>query len=177
VNDVPGEFIRLEYDQGDLLYVPVSSLDLISRYTGVDAEHAPLHRLGSGQWEAARRKAAQRAYDVAAELLEIHARRAAREGVSFRVEEDAYRGFAQAFPFEETPGQADAIEDVIRDLASPKPMDRLICGDAGFGKTEVAMRAAFIVVNTGRQVAVLVPTTLLAQQHFQNFRDRFADWP
>src|SRR5690606_3310343 len=153
VNDVPGEFIRLEYEGGDLLYVPVSSLDLISRYTGVDPEHAPLHRLGSGQWEAAKRKSSQRGFDVAAELLEIHARRAAREGVAFPVDPDAYRAFAQAFPFEETPGQADAIEDVIRDLTSGKPMDRLICGDAGFGKTEVAMRAAFIVVNAGRQVA------------------------
>jgi transcription-repair coupling factor (superfamily II helicase) len=174
---LPGEFIKLEYEGGDLLYVPVASLELISRYTGVDPEHAPLHRLGSGQWEKARRRAAERVYDVAAELLEVHARRAARTGVAFAVDDDAYRGFMHAFPFEETPGQADAITDVIRDMREAVPMDRLICGDAGFGKTEVAMRAAFIAVHDGRQVAVLVPTTLLAQQHFQNFRDRFADWP
>ncbi|HEY7840496.1 MAG TPA: transcription-repair coupling factor, partial [Gammaproteobacteria bacterium] len=174
---LPGEFIKLEYEGGDLLYVPVASLDLISRYTGVDPEHAPLHKLGSGQWEKARRRAAERVYDVAAELLEVHAKRAARAGVSFAVDADAYGAFEQAFPFEETPGQADAVDDVIRDMREPAPMDRLICGDAGFGKTEVAMRAAFIAVHGGRQVAVLVPTTLLAQQHFQNFRDRFADWP
>jgi transcription-repair coupling factor (superfamily II helicase) len=174
---LPGEFIKLEYEDGDLLYVPVASLDLISRYTGVDPEHAPLHRLGSGQWEKARRRAAERVYDVAAELLEVHAKRAARKGVSFTVDDEAYRAFAQAFPFEETPGQADAIADVLRDMRDAAPMDRLICGDAGFGKTEVAMRAAFVAVHEGRQTAVLVPTTLLAQQHFQNFRDRFADWP
>jgi len=174
---LPGEFIKLEYEGGDLLYVPVASLDLISRYTGVDPEHAPLHKLGSGQWDKARRRAAERVYDVAAELLEVHAKRAARTGVSFAVDEDAYRGFAQAFPFEETPGQADAVDDVLRDMRETAPMDRLICGDAGFGKTEVAMRAAFVAVHAGKQVAVLVPTTLLAQQHYQNFRDRFADWP
>ncbi|MEX2523929.1 MAG: transcription-repair coupling factor [Gammaproteobacteria bacterium] len=177
VGDVPAEFICLEYDKGDKLYVPVSSLDRISRYTGMDPEHAPLHRLGSGQWEKARRKAQERVYDVAAELLELHARRAARDGYSFQVDEDAYQSFAQAFPFEETPGQMDAINDVLKDLRSNRPMDRLICGDSGFGKTEVAMRAAFITVNNNRQVALLVPTTLLAQQHYQNFKDRFADWP
>lgn len=174
---IPGEFIQLEYEGGDLLYVPVAALELVSRYTGVDPEHAPLHRLGSGQWDKARRKAAQRVYDVAAELLELHARRAARQGAAFEVDFDASRAFAQAFPFEETPGQADAVADVMRDMHEPVPMDRLICGDAGFGKTEVAMRAAFVAVHGGRQVAVLVPTTLLAQQHYQNFRDRFADWP
>jgi transcription-repair coupling factor (superfamily II helicase) len=174
---LPGEFIKLEYEGGDLLYVPVASLDLISRYTGVDPERAPLHRLGSGQWEKARRRAAERVYDVAAELLEVHARRAARQGISFAVDEDAYGAFAGAFPFEETPGQADAVDDVLRDMRAEVPMDRLICGDAGFGKTEVAMRAAFVAVHGGKQAAVLVPTTLLAQQHFQNFRDRFADWP
>ena len=177
VDDIPAEYIYLEYDQGDKLYVPVSALDLISRYTGVDPEHAPLHRLGSGQWEKARRKAAERVRDVAAELLELHARRASRPGQEFTVDEEAFRSFAQGFPFEETPGQMDAIQDVVHDMAANNPMDRLICGDAGFGKTEVAMRAAFISVTNNKQVALLVPTTLLAQQHYQNFRDRFADWP
>ncbi|MEE8321934.1 MAG: transcription-repair coupling factor, partial [Gammaproteobacteria bacterium] len=174
---IPGEFIALEYAQGDKLYVPVASLDLISRYTGVDPEHAPLHRLGSGQWQKARRKAAERVYDVAAELLELHARRAVRPGHRFDIDADAYRAFIQQFPFEETPGQMDAINAMMDDMSEAKPMDRLICGDAGFGKTEVAMRAAFIAAHNSRQVALLVPTTLLAQQHFQNFRDRFADWP
>jgi transcription-repair coupling factor (superfamily II helicase) len=174
---IPGEFICVEYDKGDKLYVPVSSLDLISRYTGMDPEHAPLHRLGSGQWDRARKKAEERIHDVAAELLELHARRAARAGQSFHVDEDAYRAFVQAFPFEETPGQTDAINDVLGDMQAANPMDRLICGDAGFGKTEVAMRAAFVAVQNNSQVALLVPTTLLAQQHYQNFLDRFADWP
>ena len=174
---VPGEFICLEYDRGDKLYVPVSSLDLISRYTGMDAEHAPLHRLGSGQWEKARKKAQERIHDVAAELLELHARRAARQGRSFHIDDHAYQSFVQGFPFEETPDQMDAINDVLKDMQAATPMDRLICGDAGFGKTEVAMRAAFIAVHNNTQVALLVPTTLLAQQHWQNFKDRFADWP
>ncbi len=177
VGDVPAEFICLEYDQGDKLYVPVSALDRISRYTGMDPEHAPLHRLGSGQWDRARRKAQERVRDVAAELLELHARRAARGGTSLQVDEDAYRAFAEAFPFEETPGQMDAIHEVLDDLRADRSMDRLICGDSGFGKTEVAMRAAFIAANNNQQVALLVPTTLLAQQHYQNFSDRFADWP
>lgn len=177
VSGVEAEFIALEYADGDKLYVPVASLDLISRYTGVDPEHAPLHKLGSGQWEKARRKAAQRVHDVAAELLELHARRAARQGISQSIDDEAYRDFCQGFPFEETPGQLDAIEAVLGDLRSDKPMDRLVCGDAGFGKTEVALRAAFIAVQNGYQVAILVPTTLLAQQHYQTFRDRFADWP
>jgi len=174
---IPGEFIHLEYADGDKLYVPVSALDLISRYTGVDPEHAPLHKLGSGQWQNAKRKAAEKVHDVAAELLELHARRAARQGQSYGFEQDAYSAFAQAFPFEETPGQQDAINAMIDDMKSDKPMDRLVCGDAGFGKTEVAMRAAFIAVQNNKQVALLVPTTLLAQQHYQNFVDRFADWP
>ncbi len=177
VADIPAEFISIEYAQGDKLYVPVASLDLISRYTGVDPEHAPLHRLGSGQWEKIKKKAAERIYDVAAELLDLHARRAARSGFSFDLDENEYRAFIQSFPFEETPGQAEAISTVIDDMNQAKPMDRLVCGDSGFGKTEVAMRAAFIAVQNGKQVALLVPTTLLAQQHFQNFRDRFADWP
>ena len=174
---IPGEFIHLEYADGDKLYVPVAALDLISRYTGVDPEHAPLHKLGSGQWQKAKRKAAEKVYDVAAELLELHARRAARQGQSYQFNQDAYHAFVQNFPFEETPGQEDAIQAMIEDMRDSKPMDRLVCGDAGFGKTEVAMRAAFIAVQNGKQVALLVPTTLLAQQHFQNFIDRFSDWP
>ena len=177
VGDFESEFIHLEYDQGDKLYVPVAALELISRYTGVDPEHAPLHRLGSGQWEKSRRKAAERVRDVAAELLELHARRAARPGDSMSIDEDSYQAFLQGFPFEETPGQMDAIDEVINDMKESRAMDRLICGDAGFGKTEVAMRAAFITVQNNKQIAILVPTTLLAQQHYQNFKDRFADWP
>lgn len=177
MGDVPAEFICIEYAQGDKLYVPVGSLNLINRYTGVDPEHAPLHRLGSGQWEKTRKRAAKRVNDIAAELLEINARRAARPGQSFRINPEEYRAFIQSFPFEETPGQADAINAVLEDLRESKPMDRLVCGDSGFGKTEVAMRAAFVAVENGKQVALLVPTTLLAQQHYQNFKDRFADWP
>ena len=171
------EFLALEYADGDRLYVPVSSLHLISRYTGAAPEQAPLHKLGSGQWARARRRAAQKARDVAAELLDIHARRQARQGRAFPPPDDQYAAFAAAFPFEETPDQREAIEAVIADMTSPRPMDRLVCGDVGFGKTEVALRAAFLAVQGGTQVAVLVPTTLLAQQHEQNFRDRFADWP
>ena len=171
------EFLALEYAGHDKLYVPVSSLHLISRYTGVAPEQAPLHRLGSGQWQRARRRAAQKAHDAAAELLDIYARRQARQGVAFPEPDDQYAAFAAAFPFEETPDQQDAIRDVITDMTVGRPMDRLICGDVGFGKTEVAMRAAFIAIQGGRQVAILVPTTLLAQQHFQNFCDRFAELP
>ncbi|MCI0590391.1 MAG: DEAD/DEAH box helicase, partial [Gammaproteobacteria bacterium] len=177
VDDVRAEFICIEYAQGDKLYVPVSSLHLISRYTGVDGEHAPLHRLGSAHWQRAKRKAAERAYDVAAELLELNARRAARSGFSYTVDEDAYRAYVQRFPFEETPDQLAAIQAVLEDMQDDKPMDRLVCGDPGFGKTEVAMRAAFVAVQDGKQVAILAPTTLLVQQHYQNFLDRFADWP
>ncbi len=171
------EFLALEYEAGDKLYVPVLSLHLISRYSGVDPEHAPLHRLGSGQWQKARKKAAERVRDVAAELLEIQARRAARQGHQFAIGADEYQAFAQAFPFEETPDQQAAIDAVLGDMTSAGPMDRLVCGDVGFGKTEVAMRATFAAAQEGWQVAVLVPTTLLAQQHHQNFSDRFADWP
>ncbi|RKT43031.1 transcription-repair coupling factor [Thiocapsa rosea] len=171
------EFLALEYANGDKLYVPVSSLHLISRYTGASPENAPLHRLGGEQWDRIKRKAAQKAHDVAAELLDIYARRAAREGVACPAPGDDYAAFAAAFPFEETPDQLRAIEGVIADMEDAKPMDRVVCGDVGFGKTEVAMRAAFMAVQGGRQVAVLVPTTLLAQQHFENFSDRFADWP
>ncbi|WP_295406372.1 transcription-repair coupling factor [uncultured Thiocystis sp.] len=177
VGGLTTEFLTLEYAHGDKLYVPVSSLHLISRYTGASPEHAPLHRLGGDHWDRIKRKAAQKAHDVAAELLDIYARRAARQGVAFPDGGDEYATFAAAFAFEETPDQLRAIEAVIADMADPKPMDRVVCGDVGFGKTEVAMRAAFMAVNGGRQVVVLVPTTLLAQQHFENFSDRFADWP
>ncbi len=171
------EFLTLEYAGGDKLYVPVASLHLISRYTGGSPDQAPLHKLGNDQWQKIKRKAAARIRDVAAELLELHARRAAKPGMAFTIDHHDYMAFAAAFPFEETPDQERAIEDVFRDMASPRPMDRVVCGDVGFGKTEVAMRAAFIATQNGKQVAVLVPTTLLAQQHFQNFSDRFADWP
>jgi len=171
------EFLCLEYEDDDKLYVPVASLQLVSRYTGTEPENAPLHKLGSGQWQTAKAKAAQRAHDVAAELLDIYARREARTGYAFNVETGPLRLFEQGFRFEETPDQYNAIESVLHDMASPRPMDRLVCGDVGFGKTEVAMRAAFVAVHAGKQVAILVPTTLLAQQHHQTFMDRFADWP
>ncbi len=171
------EFLTLEYARGDKLYVPVSSLHLISRYTGASPENAPLHRLGGEQWDRLKRKAAQKAHDVAAELLDIYARRAAREGVAFPAPADDYAAFASAFEFEETPDQQRSIDAILEGMAATQPMDRVVCGDVGFGKTEVAMRAAFIAISGGRQVAVLVPTTLLAQQHYQNFADRFADWP
>jgi len=174
--EIEAEFLCLEYAKQEKLYVPVGHLHLINRFTGADPEHAPLHRLGSGQWEKARRKASQQITDVATELLDIYAQRAARKGHIFQRDETAYESFAQAFPFEETPDQQEAIAAVLEDMHSSKPMDRLVCGDVGFGKTEVAMRAAFVAVQDGQQVAVLVPTTLLAQQHFQNFQDRFAEW-
>jgi transcription-repair coupling factor (superfamily II helicase) len=177
VAGIDGEFVVIEYAGGDRLYVPVASLHLLSRYTGASPETAPLHKLGSGQWEKVKRKAAAQASDAAAELLDLYARRAARPGYAFGLSEADYAAFAAAFPFEETPDQQAAIEAVIADLRSGKPMDRVVCGDVGFGKTEVAMRAAFVAVQDGRQVAVLTPTTLLAQQHYQNFLDRFADWP
>jgi transcription-repair coupling factor (superfamily II helicase) len=177
VQDRKGEFLALEYAGGDKLYVPVTSLDLISRYTGASPESAPLHRLGSDQWQKARRRAAEKVRDVAAELLDLHARRAARQGHRFALPAQEYEAFREAFPFDETPDQRQAIEQVIADMTQARPMDRVICGDVGFGKTEVALRAAFVAVQDGRQVAMLVPTTLLAQQHFQTFADRFADWP
>ncbi len=178
--DVAGqtsEFLVLEYADGDKLYVPVQALHLVSRYTGAPAETAPLHKLGGDQWQKARRKAAQRIRDVAAELLDLYSRRAARQGTCIVSGEAEYRAFQSGFPFEETADQATAIDQVIADLRSDKPMDRVICGDVGFGKTEVALRAAFVAVQAGKQVAVLVPTTLLAQQHYTTFVDRFADWP
>ena len=177
VGELINEFLALEYAGGDKLYVPVSSLDLISLYTGSSPEKTPLHRLGSGQWEKAKRKAKEKIHDVAAELLEIYAKRAAKEGYRYQLSEDQYLQFSGEFPFEETPDQEGAIADVVQDMTSSRPMDRLICGDVGFGKTEVAMRAAFLAVMDGKQVAVLVPTTLLSEQHLQNFRDRFASWP
>ncbi|HEX4241722.1 MAG TPA: transcription-repair coupling factor [Steroidobacteraceae bacterium] len=172
-----GEFLVLEYADGDKVYVPVQALHLVSRYTGAPAETAPLHKLGGDQWQKARRKAAQRVRDVAAELLDLYSRRAAREGAAMSAGEAEYRAFQSGFPFEETADQAVAIDQVLGDLKSGKPMDRVICGDVGFGKTEVALRAAFVAVQSGKQVAVLVPTTLLAQQHHTTFVDRFADWP
>ncbi len=177
VGGIEAEFLQLEYAKGDKLYVPIYSLHLVRRFTGIDPEHAPLHRLGSDKWEKAKAKAAQKASDVAAELLDIYARRAAQKGHRFQIAANDYEAFAQSFPFEETPDQQKAIAAVLDDMSSERPMDRLICGDVGFGKTEVAMRAAFIAVMDGQQVAVLVPTTLLAQQHYQTFQDRFADWP
>jgi transcription-repair coupling factor (superfamily II helicase) len=171
------EFLTLEYANADKLYVPVSSLHLISRYSGASPEQAPLHQLGSGQWDKAKRKAAAQVRDTAAELLAIYAQRAAREGYAFNLNPHDYEAFAEGFPFEETADQAAAITATIEDLKSTKPMDRLVCGDVGFGKTEVALRAAFVAVADGKQVAVLVPTTLLAEQHFNTFSDRFADWP
>jgi len=177
VAGIDGEFVVVEYADHDRLYVPVASLHLLSRYTGASPETAPLHKLGSGQWEKVRRKAAEQVSDAAAELLDIYARREARPGHAFSLSEADYADFAAAFPFEETPDQRVAIDAVIADLRAGKPMDRVVCGDVGFGKTEVAMRAAFVAVQDGRQTAVLTPTTLLAQQHYQNFLDRFADWP
>jgi transcription-repair coupling factor (superfamily II helicase) len=177
IDSQPAEFLMLEYADGDKLYVPVASLHLVSRYTGSDPESAPLHRLGSRTWEKVKRKAAQQIRDVAAELLDLYARRLARRGFAFPVDERLYAEFASGFPYEETQDQQTAIEAVLTDLASPQPMDRVVCGDVGFGKTEVALRAAFIAVQAGRQVALLVPTTLLAQQHFATFSDRLADWP
>ena len=177
IQEIETEFLTLEYFAGDKLYVPVANLHLISRYTGADNESAPLHKLGSDQWARIKQKAAQRARDVAAELLEIYARREAKQGIYFDTSMHDYNTFAATFPFEETPDQQIAIDEVLKDMASNNPMDRVVCGDVGFGKTEVAMRAAFIAVCNNKQVAVLVPTTLLAQQHFQTFSDRFAEWP
>jgi len=178
--DVDGqefEFLALEYAQGARLYVPVASLHLISRYAGVDPDTAPLHRLGSDQWEKARRKAGEQVNDIASQLLDVYARREAREGFTFAAHHQDYARFCAAFPFEETPDQEAAIAAVLGDMCSGRVMDRLVCGDVGFGKTEVALRAAFLAARNGKQVAVLVPTTLLAQQHYNSFSDRFADWP
>ncbi|RMX20979.1 transcription-repair coupling factor [Legionella jordanis] len=175
-NGTSNEFLVLAYAGDDKIYVPVTSLHLISRYTGLDSEHAPLHKLGSDQWQKEKKKAAEKINDVAVELLEIYAKREAKPGYVYEFQASEYQRFASGFPFAETIDQLSAIEQIIKDMQSPKPMDRLICGDVGFGKTEVAMRAAFIAVQNGKQVCVLVPTTLLAAQHFETFRDRFADF-
>ncbi|MBN7769557.1 transcription-repair coupling factor [Marinobacter daepoensis] len=171
------EFLTLEYAGGSKLYVPVSSLHLISRYAGTDEEHAPLHKLGTERWSNAKQKALEKIRDTAAELLDVYARREARKGFQFEDPKEAYRTFAAGFPFEETPDQQVAIQAVFEDMTGERPMDRLVCGDVGFGKTEVAMRAAFLATWSGKQVAVLVPTTLLAQQHYESFRDRFSETP
>ncbi|WEN16723.1 transcription-repair coupling factor [Rhodanobacter sp. AS-Z3] len=177
VGGMDGEFLTIEYAKGDKLYVPVAQLGLVSRYSGTAPELAPLHSLGGDAWERARKKAAEKVRDVAAELLAIYAQRAARGGESMPIDRQLVEEFGSTFPFEETPDQESAIEAVLADLAAPRAMDRVICGDVGFGKTEVALRAAFATATAGKQVAVLVPTTLLAQQHYRNFADRFADWP
>ncbi len=177
IGGITSEYLTLEYAGGDKLYVPVHALHKISRYTGASAEHAPLHRLGTDQWDKARRRAAKKARDVAVELLDVYARRAARRGHRFQFSEASYRAFEAAFPYEPTTDQRQVIEEVIADMRSSNPMDRVVCGDVGFGKTEIALRAAFVAVEGGKQVAMLVPTTLLAQQHFETFCDRFADWP
>ena len=171
------EYLVLEYAKDDKLYVPVASLRQIHRYTGTEAELAPLHTLGNERWSKARAKAAKRAHDVAAELLQIQARRAARAGHAMNADDLDYRRFCEGFPFETTPDQQQAIDSVLADLGADRPMDRVVCGDVGFGKTEVALRAAFAAVQSGFQVCVLAPTTLLAQQHYKNFCDRLADWP
>ncbi|HEX8989697.1 MAG TPA: transcription-repair coupling factor, partial [Rhodocyclaceae bacterium] len=175
--DGDDEFLHLEYAEGATLYVPVAQLHVISRYSGADPEAVELHRLGSGQWEKAKRKAAEQVRDTAAELLHLYAQRAARQGHAFNFKQHDLEAFADGFGFEETPDQLAAITAVVEDMRSGKPMDRLVCGDVGFGKTEVALRAAFVAVADGKQVAVLCPTTLLAEQHYQTFADRFADWP
>jgi transcription-repair coupling factor (superfamily II helicase) len=172
-----GEFLHLEYAEGAKLYVPVAQLQVISRYSGADPEAVNLHTLGTGQWDKAKRKAAEQVRDTAAELLALYAQRAARAGHTFSLKPHDLAAFAEGFGFEETPDQMDAIKAVIEDMTSGKPMDRLVCGDVGFGKTEVAMRAAFVAVADGKQVAILCPTTLLAEQHYQNFADRFANLP
>ena len=177
VGDGPTEFLTLEYAGGDKIYLPVVSLHFISRYTATHPENAPLHKLGGDAWEKAKKRAQKKAHDAAVELLEVQAMRNAREGFTFPATDEQYTAFAEAFPFEETPDQERTISELIGDMTTKKPMDRLVCGDVGFGKTEVAMRAAFVATHGGKQVAILAPTTLLAQQHYQNFTDRFADLP
>jgi transcription-repair coupling factor (superfamily II helicase) len=177
LGDGPAEFLHLVYAGDAVLYVPVAQLHVIGRYSGASPENAPLHQLGSGQWEKAKRKAAEKARDTAAELLNLYARRALRQGHAFKFKASDYEMFADGFGFDETPDQLAAVHHVVQDMISDKPMDRLICGDVGFGKTEVALRAAFIAIADGKQVAVLAPTTLLAEQHFRTFSNRFADWP
>ena len=174
---VANEYLVLEYSGGDKLYVPVGSLSLIHRYTGAEEQVAPLHSLGNERWEKAQAKAREKAHDVAAELLKIQARRAAKPGLKLDLSDEDYQAFIAQFPFTTTPDQQSAIDAVLADLQLEKPMDRVVCGDVGFGKTEVALRATFAVARAGRQVCVLAPTTLLAEQHAKNFSDRFAGWP
>lgn len=174
---VTTEYLTIAYAKEAKLYVPVSALHLISRYSGGDIDNAPIHNLGSETWSKAKKKAAEKVRDVAAQLLDVYAKRAAKPGFAYDIDWQEYQAFTDSFPFEETADQAQAINAVIQDMGSPNAMDRLVCGDVGFGKTEVAMRAAFLAANQGKQVAILVPTTLLAQQHYENFKDRFADWP
>ena len=171
------DFLSLEYANGSVLMVPIAALNLISRYSGASSDNAPLHKLGSQQWTKAKRKAAEALYDVAAELLEIYAKRQSQKGFAYPAPNDSYSSFVSSFPFEETPDQLKTMDDVLLDMQSERPMDRLVCGDVGFGKTEIAMRAAFIAVESGKQVAILVPTTLLANQHEQTFNDRFSKFP
>ena len=171
------DFLSLEYANGSILMVPITALNLISRYSGASTDNAPLHKLGSQQWSKAKRKAAEALYDVAAELLEIYAKRQSQKGFAYPAPSDSYSSFVSSFAFEETPDQLKTMDDVLLDMQSDKPMDRLVCGDVGFGKTEIAMRAAFLAVEAGKQVAMLVPTTLLANQHYQTFTDRFSKFP
>ncbi|MDH6299283.1 transcription-repair coupling factor [Polynucleobacter sphagniphilus] len=171
------EFLHLVYAKDATLYVPVQQLQMVTRYAGSDPDTAPLHHLGSGQWDKAKRKAAEQIRDTAAELLGLYAARAIRKGHAFEFSAHDYAAFAESFGFEETPDQAHAIAAVIGDMTSGTPMDRLVCGDVGFGKTEVALRASFVAVMGGKQVAILAPTTLLAEQHVATWKDRFADWP
>ena len=176
-DEQPQDFIRILYAEDAKLMVPISALNLISRYSGSSGDHAPLHRLGSGQWAKIKKKAADSLHDVAAELLEIYAKREQSQGFVMGEPSDAYHNFVAQFPFEETPDQQKAIDEVLLDMHKPQPMDRLVCGDVGFGKTEIAMRATFIDVESGKQVAILVPTTLLANQHLDSFINRFAKHP
>lgn len=172
-----GEYIILYYDGEDKLYVPVCSLHLIHCYSGGNSENIPLHKLGSDTWKREKQKAVEKVRDVAAELLDLSSKRATKTGFSFKCNQEKYQRFCKTFQFKTTPDQQEAINAVLSDMCQPMAMDRLVCGDVGFGKTEVAMRASFLAVENNKQVAVLVPTTLLAQQHFDNFRNRFAEWP
>ena len=171
------ELLILEYANGSKLMVPITSLNLISRYSGANIETAPLHKLGTNQWIRAKKKASEALHDIAAELLDIYAKRESQKGFAFPEPNDAYSSFVSSFAFEETADQLKTMEDVLKDMQSQRPMDRLVCGDVGFGKTEIAMRAAFLAVDAGKQVAILVPTTLLANQHYQSFTERFTKYP